>query len=186
MERGSRRGGEVGAPGRRASRGGASSWPRRQRLRCKSIHRSTAPSRLGSEAPPLRSRPRLLRAAALGRAALLKRRAGRHPALPWSARARQAERSGARGGAQRRARRVRSAPRGSRLQRRQWPGRKAERASGKAAASARGPAPGHCPSPATSWPWLWRTALVDYPTGAAAAAVAPRRPRRSRRCFLTS
>ncbi|MBZ3888752.1 F-box/LRR-repeat protein 3 [Sciurus carolinensis] len=95
---------ELGRP-QSASRGGASSPVRRQRLRCRSIPRSPLPR--PNEAPPLRSRPRLLRAAAPERAALLKLRAGRDPALAWSARARRVRRTRAHGGAQRRARTAR-------------------------------------------------------------------------------
>lgn len=101
------RGRALGSPRARASLGGASGGARRQRLRCKSILRSTTPSRPGSEAPPLCRRPRLLRAAAPERAALLKTRAGRDPALAWSARARREERFGTPGGARLRARSAR-------------------------------------------------------------------------------
>lgn len=137
-------------------------------------------SRPGSKAPPLRSRPRLLRAAAPERAALLKPRAGRDPALAWSARVRRAERTAALGGAEQRActARLRAVHGGGGV----WGAGLSQRPGKAIAASARGPAPCHNPRPVTSSPWLWRTAHVDYPTGAAAGvAAAPRRPRRSRR-----
>lgn len=137
----------------------------RQRLDANRFPRSTTPSRPGKRgsAAPQPPPPPARRGA--GRAALLKRRAGFHPALPWrSARARRAERSGARGGARLRARTVRSAARLSAAAGAQ--GRLSVREGG-------GGGPGHLLAMALA-------DAVDYPTGrVAAAAAAPRRPRRA-------
>lgn len=183
-------GGRVGvrAPPAIASRGGASSPAWRPRLRCKSSPRSPLhpPGKLGSTAAHASCAPR---------------HQSRRLYLS-SARAATQHSPGARGQGGRSALELTGAHSGalallgSARFSEVAAGRRAERASGLRGSGAPGKAaavlecsaaPCHCPGPATSLSWLWRTAHVDYPTGvAAAAAAAPRRPPRSRRSFPTS